>query len=96
MATITIPSSSTLKSSPVLQPSIEPPKTPKAPAKAPKKQLKPYERSWSKTEGVAKPKQSKSRNGKVETLSNLSLGDKRRYGAGLRLEQVVSRAKPNV
>ncbi|KAI4172953.1 MAG: hypothetical protein LQ343_003240 [Gyalolechia ehrenbergii] len=65
METITIPSPSAFLSSPppVLQPSIDPPETPRVSKKAQKKQLKSFEKSQSKNEGIAKPKQSKSRNG---------------------------------
>lgn len=74
METITIPSPSAFLSSPppVLQPSIDPPETPRVSKKAQKKQLKSFEKSQSKNEGIAKPKQSKSRNGILDKSSNRS------------------------
>lgn len=66
MANFAIPSPSNYLSSPMLQSPIEPSKTSNPLTNATKKQLKPQERrSLPKTQGTAKPKQSKSRNGTI-------------------------------
>lgn len=57
----TIPSA--CPSSPILSPPIDFGKANKVPIKPQKKQPKPVDKALSKADGIAKPKQSKSRNG---------------------------------
>ncbi|KAL8813236.1 MAG: hypothetical protein Q9223_001739 [Gallowayella weberi] len=63
METATIPSPPVYPLSPLLSSPIVPPKPARVPIKAQKKQLKHSDNASSKIDGIAKPKQSKSRNG---------------------------------
>ncbi|KAL8802361.1 MAG: hypothetical protein Q9182_003850 [Xanthomendoza sp. 2 TL-2023] len=63
METATIPSPPIDPLSPLLSSPIVPPKPARVPIKAQKKQLKHSDHASSKIDGIAKPKQSKSRNG---------------------------------
>ncbi|KAL8697754.1 MAG: hypothetical protein Q9224_002154, partial [Gallowayella concinna] len=62
METVTISSPSAYPLSPLLSSPIVPQKPSRVPIRAQKKQLKPSDKASSKVDGIAKPKQSKSRN----------------------------------